>query len=95
MYISLTGSTLIAPPETSGTIILHYNPYSCAPVPVPYAVTTETANPPGAPIASTTVSGNQPCLEAALKLGYVISEEFDRIVDPKKMVGNPRKDLEV
>jgi fumarate hydratase class II len=31
--------------------------------------------------------------EAALKLGYVNSEEFDRIVDPKKMVGNPRRDL--
>jgi fumarate hydratase, class II len=31
--------------------------------------------------------------EAALKLGYVKSEEFDRIVDPKKMVGNPHKDL--
>jgi fumarate hydratase class II len=33
--------------------------------------------------------------EAALKLGYVTGEEFDRIVDPKKMVGNPRKDLGV
>jgi fumarate hydratase class II len=33
--------------------------------------------------------------EAALKLGYVTAEEFDRIVDPKKMVGNPRKDLEM
>ena len=31
--------------------------------------------------------------EAALKLGYISSEEFDRIVDPKKMVGNPRRDL--
>jgi fumarate hydratase, class II len=31
--------------------------------------------------------------EAALKLGYVNSEDFDRIVDPKNMVGNPRKDL--
>jgi fumarate hydratase, class II len=30
---------------------------------------------------------------AAVKLGYVSSEEFDRIVDPKKMVGNPCKDL--
>jgi fumarate hydratase class II len=31
--------------------------------------------------------------DAALKLGYVTSEQFDRIADPKKMVGNPRKDL--
>jgi fumarate hydratase, class II len=31
--------------------------------------------------------------DAALKLGYISSEEFDRIVEPKKMVGNPRKDL--
>ena len=30
---------------------------------------------------------------AALKLGYVTSQEFDRIVNPKKMIGNPRKDL--
>jgi fumarate hydratase class II len=33
--------------------------------------------------------------EAALKLGYVDSEEFDRIVDPKKMVGNPKRDLDI
>jgi len=31
--------------------------------------------------------------EAALKLGYATTEEYDRIVDPKKMVGNPRKDV--
>jgi fumarate hydratase, class II len=31
--------------------------------------------------------------EAALKLGFVSAEEFDRIVDPKKMVGNPGRDL--
>jgi len=31
--------------------------------------------------------------EAAVKLGYVTAKEFDRIVDPKKMVGSPRKDL--
>jgi fumarate hydratase class II len=30
---------------------------------------------------------------AALKLGYVTTEEFDKIVQPSKMVGNPRKDL--
>ena len=32
---------------------------------------------------------------AALKLGYVTEEEFDKIVQPTKMVGNPRKDLGV
>jgi fumarate hydratase class II len=31
--------------------------------------------------------------EAALRLGYVTSEEFDLMVDAKKMVGSPRKDL--
>ena len=31
--------------------------------------------------------------DAALKLGFASAEEFDRIVDPKKMVGNPRHDL--
>jgi len=30
---------------------------------------------------------------ATLKLGYVTAEEFDKIVQPRKMVGNPRKDL--
>jgi fumarate hydratase class II len=30
---------------------------------------------------------------AALKLGYVTAEKFDMIVQPTKMVGNPRKDL--
>jgi fumarate hydratase, class II len=46
-------------------------------------------------IARYAMENNLSLKEAALKLGYVISEEFDRIVDPKKMVGNPRKDLEV
>jgi len=31
--------------------------------------------------------------DAALKTGFVAAEEFDRIVDPKKMVGNPHRDL--
>jgi fumarate hydratase class II len=31
--------------------------------------------------------------EAALKTGYVTAQEFDKIVDPKKMVGDPRRDL--
>jgi fumarate hydratase, class II len=33
--------------------------------------------------------------DAALKLAFVSAEEFDRIVDPKKMVGNPHRDLGV
>ena len=44
-------------------------------------------------IAQYAMDNNISLKEAALKLGYVNSEEFDRIVDPKKMVGNPRKDL--
>ncbi len=31
--------------------------------------------------------------EAALRSGYVTADEFDRIVDPKKMVGDPHRDL--
>ena len=31
--------------------------------------------------------------DAALKLGYVTPEKYDLIVQPAKMVGNPRKDL--
>lgn len=31
--------------------------------------------------------------DAALKLGFISGEEFDRIVDPESMVGNPRRDL--
>lgn len=44
-------------------------------------------------IAHYALDNNLSLKEAALKLGYVNSEEFDRIVDPKKMVGNPRGDL--
>jgi fumarate hydratase, class II len=44
-------------------------------------------------IAHHALDNNLTLREAALKLGYVSSEEFDRIVDPKKMVGSPRKDL--
>ncbi len=64
MYISLSGSALIVPPETSATITLHYNQYYCAPipVPVPVSVTTETASPLGSPTPSTIV--NQPCIYA-------------------------------
>ena len=31
--------------------------------------------------------------EAALRSGAISAEEFDRAVDPRKMVGNPRRDL--
>jgi fumarate hydratase, class II len=31
--------------------------------------------------------------DAALQGGIVSAEEFDRIVDPQKMVGNPHLDL--
>jgi fumarate hydratase class II len=31
--------------------------------------------------------------EATVKGGFVSAEEFDRVVDPQKMVGNPRRDL--
>ena len=44
-------------------------------------------------IAHYALDNNLSLREATLKLGYVNSEEFDQIVDPKKMIGNPRKDL--
>jgi hypothetical protein len=33
--------------------------------------------------------------KAALKSGFIGAEEFDRIVDPEKMVGNPHGDLKM
>ena len=44
-------------------------------------------------IAHYATENNVSLKAAALKLGYVTAEEFDRIVQPRKMVGNPRKDL--
>jgi fumarate hydratase, class II len=44
-------------------------------------------------IAHYAMENNFSLKEACLKLGYVTSEEFDRIVVPRKMVGDPRKDL--
>jgi fumarate hydratase, class II len=44
-------------------------------------------------IAHYALDHNLSLKDAALKLGYVTSEEFDRIVVPKKMVGDPHKDL--
>lgn len=46
-----------------------------------------------AKIAHYALDNNLSLKEAALKLGYVSSEEFDRIVIPQKMVGDPHKDL--
>jgi fumarate hydratase, class II len=44
-------------------------------------------------IAHRAMMENTTLREAALKSGYIGGEDFDRIVVPKKMVGNPRKDL--
>jgi fumarate hydratase class II len=44
-------------------------------------------------IAHLALNQNTTLRDAALKSGFVSAEEFDRIVDPKKMVGNPRRDL--
>ena len=46
-------------------------------------------------IAHYALENNLSLKEAALKLGAVTSEQFDKVVDPKKMVGNPRKDVGV
>ncbi len=44
-------------------------------------------------IAHTALEQNTTLRDAAVSGGFVSAEEFDRIVDPKKMVGNPRRDL--
>jgi fumarate hydratase, class II len=44
-------------------------------------------------IAHYALDHNTTLRDAALKGGVVSAEEFDRIVDPKKMVGNPHIDL--
>jgi fumarate hydratase class II len=44
-------------------------------------------------IAHRALDQNTTLREAAVNGGFVSAEEFDRIVDPKKMVGNPRRDL--
>jgi len=46
-------------------------------------------------IAHYALDRNTTLREAALKLGFVSAEEFDRTVDPQKMVGNPHLDLGV
>ena len=44
-------------------------------------------------IAHSALDHNTTLRDAALKTGFVSAEEFDRIVDPKTMVGNPQRDL--
>jgi fumarate hydratase, class II len=44
-------------------------------------------------IAHLALEQNTTLRDAAVNGGFVSAEEFDRIVDPKKMVGNPRRDL--
>jgi fumarate hydratase class II len=44
-------------------------------------------------IAHYALERNLTLREAAVEGGFVSAEEFDRIVDPRKMVGNPRRDL--
>ena len=46
-----------------------------------------------AKIAHRAVSENVTIREAAMKEGAITGEEFDRIVDPGKMVGDPRRDV--
>jgi fumarate hydratase class II len=46
-----------------------------------------------AKIAHNALEHNITLREAAVGGGFLNAEEFDRAVDPKKMVGNPRRDL--
>jgi fumarate hydratase class II len=47
-----------------------------------------------AKVAHRALTENISLRDAALKEG-VSREDFDRLVDPKKMVGNPRRDLQL
>jgi fumarate hydratase, class II len=44
-------------------------------------------------IAHRALDQNTTLREAALNGGFISAEEFDKVMDPKKMVGNPRRDL--
>jgi fumarate hydratase class II len=44
-------------------------------------------------IAHRALAQNTTLREAALSEGFISAEEFDKVMDPKKMVGNPRRDL--
>ena len=46
-----------------------------------------------AQVAHTALEQNITLREAAIASGFISGEDFDRAVDPKKMVGNPRRDL--
>ena len=46
-----------------------------------------------AEIAHTAMDQDLTLREAAIRSGYVTAEEFDRVVDPRKMVGDPHRDL--
>jgi fumarate hydratase, class II len=46
-------------------------------------------------IAHRALNENTTLREAAVKGGFISADDFDRIVDPKKMVGNPRRDLKL
>ncbi len=47
-----------------------------------------------AAIAHRALDENLSLRDAAVRSGFVTGEQFDSVVDPKKMVGNPRRDLE-
>ena len=44
-------------------------------------------------IAHCALDQNTTLREAALSGGFISAEEFDKVMDAKKMVGNPRRDL--
>jgi fumarate hydratase, class II len=46
-----------------------------------------------AKIAHDALERNTTLREAAIASGFLSGEEFDRAIDPRKMVGNPRRDL--
>ncbi|HEY2466376.1 MAG TPA: class II fumarate hydratase [Terracidiphilus sp.] len=46
-----------------------------------------------ASVAHDALKQNISLREAALRAGVISAEDFDRAVDPRKMVGNPRRDL--
>ena len=46
-----------------------------------------------AAIAHDALERNLTLREAAIQSGHIGAEEFDRLIDPKKLAGNPRRDL--
>lgn len=44
-------------------------------------------------IAHRALDQNATLREAALSGGFISAKEFDKVMDPKKMVGNRRRDL--